>query len=74
MRIKLKGVCVDINKPRSKEALLKLLKVCKTEYSSAKQPKKGFIKMIISMVEKKLKKEYYPINKINNYEYKSKLA
>ena len=35
MRIKLKGVCVDINKPRSKEALTRLLEVCKTEYLTA---------------------------------------
>tara|TARA_R110002051_G_scaffold323362_1_gene416738 strand:- start:3597 stop:3821 length:225 start_codon:yes stop_codon:yes gene_type:complete len=74
MRIKLKGVCVDINKPRSKEALTTLLKVCEVEYITAKQPKKAFIKMFINIIEKKLKKEYCPINKINTYEEKAKFA
>lgn len=74
MRIKLKGVCVDINKPRSKEALTRLLEVCKTEYLTAKLAKKAFIKMLINMIEKKLKKEYHSINKITKYEEKAKLA
>ena len=74
MRIKLKGMCVDINKPRSKEALTRLLELCKTEHLIAKQPKKAFIKMFINIIEKKLKKEYYSINKITKYEEKAKLA
>ena len=74
MRIKLKGVCVDINKPRSKEALTTLLKVCKVEHLTAKHPKKAFIKMFINIIEKKLKKEYYSINKITKYEEEAKLA
>jgi len=75
MKIKLKGVCVDINKPRSKEALVSLLNVCKAEVNRSKQPRKAFIKMFIKVIDKKLKKEYYPINQINNYEEKNiKLA
>ena len=70
MKIKLKGVCVDINKPRSKEALTRLLNVCKSEVKVCKQPKKAFIKMLIKMIDKKLKKEYY-INQNNAYEEKT---
>jgi hypothetical protein len=68
MKIRIKGVCVDINKPRSKEALTRLLTVCKIEAKTAAQPRKSFIKMLIPMIKTKLKKEYNLIN--NQHEKK----
>ena len=74
MKIKLKGVCVDINKPRSKEAFTRLLTVCKREVETSVGPKKDFIDMIIKVIDNKLMKEYCTINQINNYEETVKLA
>jgi hypothetical protein len=62
MKIKIKGVCVDINKPRSKEALTRLLTICQIEVETAAQPRKSFINMLIPMIKTKLKKEYNLIN------------
>tara|TARA_R110002074_G_scaffold345874_1_gene516248 strand:+ start:146 stop:373 length:228 start_codon:yes stop_codon:yes gene_type:complete len=58
MKIKIKGVCVDINKPRTQEDLTRLLNVCKSEVSTASQPRKSFINMFVQIIENKLKKEY----------------
>ena len=57
MKIKIKGVCVDINRPRTQEDLNRLLNVCKSEASTASQPRKSFINMFVQIIEKKLKKE-----------------
>jgi len=69
MKIKIKGVCVDINKPRTREDLNRLLDVCKSEAKTASQPKKSFIHMIIQIVDTKLKKET-SINQKYAYEEK----
>ena len=66
--IKLKGVCVDINKPRSVKDLTRLLTVCKSEVLTASGDKLAFINMIIQVIDNKLTKEYYPINQNYNYE------
>ena len=58
MKIKLKGICVDINKPRSEEALMLLRSVCKTEMGEASVTKKAFLIMIIEIIDNKVKKEY----------------
>ena len=60
--IKLRGVCVDINKPRSQQDLTRLLNVCKSEVSTASGSKKAFINMIMQVIDSKLTKEYYLIN------------
>jgi hypothetical protein len=75
MKIKIKGVCVDINRPRTQEDLNRLLNVCKSEASTASGARKQFIHMIIKMIDSKLTKEYYSSTKINIYEEKTvKLA
>ena len=58
MKVKIKGVCVDINKPRTQKDLNRLLNVCKSEAVVASQPRKSFINMFVQIIEKKLKKEY----------------
>ena len=73
MMIKLRGVCVDINKPRSQKDLTRLLTVCKSEVLTASGPKQSFIKMIIQVIDNKLTKEYYSINQIHNYEEENAL-
>tara|TARA_R110002012_G_scaffold1863_1_gene8956 strand:+ start:1562 stop:1789 length:228 start_codon:yes stop_codon:yes gene_type:complete len=75
MKIKIKGVCVDINKPRTQEDLTRLLNVCKSEASTASGPRKSFIIMIIKMIDNKLMKEYNnQSNKIKVYEKTIELA
>mgnify|MGYP006125137161 CR=1 FL=1 len=74
MKIKLRGVCVDINKPRSQSDLTRLLNVCKSEILTASGSKKAFINMIIQVIDNKLTKEYYSINQMHNYEEDVKLA
>jgi len=74
MKIKLKGVCVDINRPRTQEDLNRLLNVCKSEAKTASGAKKAFINMMIKMINRKLKKENYSSTKINSYEKTIELA
>ena len=73
MKIKLRGVCVDINKPRSQRDLSRLLNVCKSEVSTASGSKKALIQMIMQVIDSKLTKEYYSINQIHNYEEENAL-
>jgi len=68
MMIKLRGVCVDINKTRSQKDLNRLLSVCKSEVSTTSGSKKAFINMIIQVIDNKLTKEYCTINQTYNYE------
>jgi hypothetical protein len=74
MMIKLRGVCVDINKPRSHQDLKRLLTVCKSEVSTASGAKKEFINMIMQVIDSKLTKEYYSINQTYKYEEETKFA
>ena len=68
MKIKIKGVCVDINRPRTQEDLNRLLNVCKSEAKTASKARKAFIQMLIKVIDRKLRKEYYSSTKINTYE------
>ena len=75
MKVKIKGVCVDINKPRTQKDLNRLLNVCKSEASTALGTRKSFIQMTIDMLEEKLIKEYYSITKtITNEEKQLELS
>ena len=74
MKIKIKGVCVDINKPRTLEDLNRLLNVCKSEASTASGARKAFINMFIGIISKKLMKENYFINQKYKHENKIELA
>ncbi len=68
MKIKIKGVCVDINRPRTQDDLNRLLNVCKSEVKTSKGARRQFIRMIIKMIDRKLTKEYYSSTKIKSYE------
>lgn len=74
MKIKIKGICVDINKPRSQKDLNRLLNVCKSEALTASGARRSLISMLIQMVEDKLMKEYNSTTKINTYEKTIELA
>lgn len=75
MKIKIKGVCVDINRPRTQEDLNRLLNVCKSEAKTASKARKAFIQMLIKVIDRKLRKENYSTIKTNAYEEKElKLA
>ena len=65
MKIRIKGVCVDINKPRSQNDLNRLLDVCKSEALIATGAQREFIQILINIIDKKLMKEYYSIKSIN---------
>ena len=54
MKIKLKGVGIDIKKERSIEKLQKLVEICKLEQVSCKLPKKEFLQMIINMIHTRI--------------------
>lgn len=56
--IKLKDICVDINRPKSLDDLKRLKNVCKIELkkSQIEKSKKDFLIMIINMVDNKLEK------------------
>ena len=56
MMVKLKNVCVDINKPKSIDKLKQLKIVCEEELKTCNKIKKGFILFVLQMVNKKLKK------------------
>jgi hypothetical protein len=58
MKIKLKGICVDINKPRNLSELLKLRVVCMTEYYTAKKAKRELLEMIIHIIDRKVELDY----------------
>mgnify|MGYP003627895108 CR=1 FL=1 len=55
MKVKLKNICVDINKPKSIDKLRQLKTVCEDELKICTEIKKGFILFILQMVNKKLK-------------------
>ena len=54
MKIKLKGICIDIKKERSIEKLNTLIKICRIEQKSSSLPKKEFLQIIIEMVSKRI--------------------
>jgi len=54
MKIKLKGICVDINKPRNLSELLKLRVVCMSEYYTSKKAKRELLEMIIHIIDRKV--------------------
>ena len=54
MKIKLKGVCIDIKKERSIKKLQKLLEICKLEQVSSKLPKREFLQIIINMIHTRI--------------------
>tara|TARA_R110002096_G_scaffold144684_1_gene301807 strand:- start:18 stop:236 length:219 start_codon:yes stop_codon:yes gene_type:complete len=55
MMIKLKGICVDINKSKSLDKLKQLKIVCHEELKECDKAKKGFIKFILRLLDDKLK-------------------
>tara|TARA_R110000744_G_scaffold347080_2_gene452626 strand:- start:247 stop:450 length:204 start_codon:yes stop_codon:yes gene_type:complete len=54
MKIKLKGVCIDIKKERSIKKLQKLVEICKLEQVSCKLPKREFLQIIINMIHTRI--------------------
>jgi len=55
MKIRLKGICVDINKPKNIERLLKLQTACNEELKSCNRAKREFIKVLLKLINNKLK-------------------
>jgi hypothetical protein len=57
MKIKLKGICVDINKPRELKELQILKTVCIGELEQSSKPKKAFLNMVIRIINRRVKQE-----------------
>lgn len=60
MKLKIKGICVDINRPESLNDLKRLKNVCKTELEETQieKSRREFLSMIVNMIDNKLEKTF----------------